>query len=224
MAPRLKEWMPEYAEFFPLWFLSSTFVQIFPLCPYLSKPFCCECYISQGHVIGIFPLRLDSFPQSAIVFAFMCAPQYFWTLGSFYIWSVQTNEYRVKKISMSCTFCSFWNVALWNRHQERRCMPGIQRPQPKLLVQESRLVNASKPLNKHQEDSSRLVSSLFTTFGEREQGTVYLDNETIAHVVLERAKGSFERMLFLLQLFQSDFNQLTLVLHQPHIHGVWGWE
>ena len=42
----------------------------------------------------------------------------------------------------------------------------------KLLVQESRLVNASKPLNKHQEDSSRLVSSLFTTFGEREQGTV----------------------------------------------------
>ena len=42
----------------------------------------------------------------------------------------------------------------------------------------------------------------------------------IAHVVPERAKGSFERMLFLLQLFQSDFNQLTLVLHQPHIHGV----
>ena len=42
----------------------------------------------------------------------------------------------------------------------------------------------------------------------------------IAHAVLERAKGSFERMLFLLQLFQSDFNQLTLVLHQPHIHGV----
>ena len=42
----------------------------------------------------------------------------------------------------------------------------------KLLVHESRLVNASKPLNKHQEDSSRLVSSLFTTFGEREQGTV----------------------------------------------------
>ena len=30
-----------------------------------------------------FSSEADSFPQSAIVFTFMCAPQYFWTLGSF---------------------------------------------------------------------------------------------------------------------------------------------
>ena len=118
---------------FPIMVSQSTFVQMSSNVPILSKPFCCECYISQGHVIGIFPLRLDSFPQSAIVFAFMCAPQYFWTLGSLYIWSVQTNEYRVKKKSIFCSFYSLWNVALWNRHQERRCMPGLQRPQPSFL-------------------------------------------------------------------------------------------
>ena len=51
-----------------------------PICPNLSAA---SVTFPKDNVIGAFPLRPDSFPQSAIVFTFMCAPQYFWTLGSF---------------------------------------------------------------------------------------------------------------------------------------------
>ena len=74
---------------------------------------------------------------------------------------------------MSCTFLEC-ELLLSGTALKKGAVCLASRDPTKLLVQESRLVNASKPLNKHQEDSSRLVSSLFTTFGEREQGTVSL--------------------------------------------------
>ena len=143
----------------------------------------------------------------------MCAPQYFWTLVSLYIWSVQTNEYRVKKISMSCTFCSFWNVALWNRHQERRCMPGLQRPQPSFLSKYPDLWMLQSPqinIMKIRFDWSQVYSE---TFGEREQGTVSLGQwNTFNPIQISDILSTLKCLSTYLISFDTSFNKPEIKL------------
>ena len=139
---------------------------------HLSKPFCCECYISQGQCNWCFSSEARFFPSECHRLYFHVCAAVFLDFGFFCIFGVfKHSNYRAGKYLYLVHF-AVSEMLLSGTALKKGAVCLASRDPTKLLVQESRLVNASKPLNKHQEDSSRLVSSLFTTFGEREQGTV----------------------------------------------------
>ena len=97
---------------------------------HLSKPFSCECYISQDKCNWqFFSPEADSIPWVPSSLFHMCTP-HLWTFGTFH---VRTNKFPAMKISQYYVFAVCDNVAPWNRHQERRRMPGLQGPQPSFL-------------------------------------------------------------------------------------------
>ena len=122
------------------------------------------CYISQGQCNWYISSEADSFPQSAIVFTFMCAPQYFWTFGCICIFGVfKHSNYRARK----CLYLVHFAVSemlLSGTAIKKGAVCLASRDPNQASCSSARLVNASKPSNKHHEDSFRLVSSLFRNF------------------------------------------------------------
>jgi len=98
-------------------------------------------------------------------------------LDFWYIFRIQTIKFRVTKISQYYVFAVCDNVAPWNRHQERRRMPGLQGPQPSFLSKIP-ICECFKELSiniRRQRSSTGLLSDFW---GTQIFGTVSLDNET----------------------------------------------
>jgi len=119
------------AEFFPQWFLRIFFCtnvfNYFAICPNLAPA---SVTFPKTNVIGkSFPLR-QILSLRCVRLYFTCAlPIY----GLLVYISYPTNEFMVMKISQYYVFAVCDNVAPWNRHQERRRMPGLLGPQPSFL-------------------------------------------------------------------------------------------
>ena len=89
----------------------------------------------------------------------MCTP----ILDFWYLFHIQTNKFPVMKISQYFAFAVCDNVAPWNRHQERRRMPGLQGPQPSFLSKIPILWMLQRPSI----NIKKTIVSFIATFGER---------------------------------------------------------
>ena len=90
----------------------------------------CTCYISQDKCNWqFFSPEADSIPWVPSSLFHVCTP----ILDFWYLFHIQTNEFLDVKISQYYAFAVFDIVAPWNRPQERRCMPGLQGPQPSFM-------------------------------------------------------------------------------------------
>ena len=88
------------------------------------------CYISQDKCNWqFFSPEADSIPWVPSSLFHVCTP----ILDFWYLFHIQTNEFLDVKISQYYAFAVFDIVAPWNRPQERRCMPGLQGPQPSFM-------------------------------------------------------------------------------------------
>ena len=100
-----------------------------------------------------FPLRQSLSLKSSL---FHMCTLLSWTFGLFH---VQTHKFLVMKISQDCAFAVIWIVAPWNCYQESVvCLAS--RDLYQASCSRSQSVNASKTLNKRQEDNWSRLSQL----------------------------------------------------------------
>ena len=91
----------------------------------------------------------------------MCTP----ILDFWYLFHIRTNKFPVMKISQYYAFAVIDIVAPWNRPQERRCMPGLQGPQPSFMSKIP-ICECFKELSINIR-RQRSNTGLLRTFGER---------------------------------------------------------
>ena len=118
----------------------------------------------------------------------MCTPLS-WTFGLFH---VQTHKFLVMKISQDCAFAVIWIVAPWNCYQESVvCLAS--RDLYQASCSRSQSVNASKTLNKRQEDNWSRLSQLLGNANLWEGFTWTMKQRFFNIWVLQTWKGADRR-------------------------------